>query len=188
MKKTLLLTCLILVTNFVLGQDRLFLKNGTVVSGKITSINKKVARIKLDKTGKIKRFTERDIERAMIQIDDKEVEFKYGKVPFLGEVLLGKLYDGRADLYVAQTYVAGHKDNNDFLGYKMGGTQSMYYVQKDSEEQLFDLNYDGAIFNKFHNRVSKYFKDCPSLSKRIKNKELTSGNIVEIIEIYDSCE
>lgn len=188
MKHLLIILCLLFTINFAYSQDKLFLKNGEIVTGVVTAINKEVVRIDSDKAGRVKRYTDKDVEKAIIFIDDKEVEFIYETVPFLGKVLLGKLYDGKVDLYTTQTYVAGGEDHTKLNNYRMGGQWSMFYMKKDKEDDFFDLNYNGAVFNKFHNRVSKYFDDCSSLSKQIKNKKLTMGDLEKIAEIYNSCE
>lgn len=188
MKYLLIILCLIFTGNSAFSQDKLFLKSGEIVTGVVIAINKEVVRIDSESAGKVKRYTDKDIEKAIILIDDKEVEFTYENVPFLGKVLLGKLYDGKVDLYTTQTYVAGGEDHTSPNGYRTGGQWTMYYMKRDNENKFFDLNYDGVLFNKFHNRVSKYFKDCSSLSKRIKNKELTMGDLEEIAVIYNSCE
>ena len=188
MKASLIILCLIFTLNPAFSQDKLILKNGEIVTGVVTAINKEVVRIDSESAGRVKRYTDKDVEKAIIFIDDKEVEFTYDNVPFLGKVLLGKLYDGKVDLYTTQTYVAGGEDHTKPNSYRMGGQWTMYYMKKDNEDKFFDLNYDGVLFNKFHNRVSKYFKDCPSLSKRIKSKELNMGDLEEIAEIYNSCE
>lgn len=188
MKNSLIILCLLFSINHAFSQDKLFLKSGEIVTGVVTAINKEVVRIDSDKAGRVKRYSDKDVEKAIIFIDDKEVEFVYENVPFLGKVLLGKLYDGKVDLYTTQTYVAGGEDHTKLNNYRMGGQWSMYYMKKDNEDKFFDLNYDGLVFNKFHNRVSKYFSDCKSLSKKIKNKELTMRDLDKIAILYDSCE
>ncbi|CAL68064.1 hypothetical protein [Christiangramia forsetii] len=188
MRYLLIIPSLIFTLNFAYSQDQLILKNGEIVTGVVTAINKEVVRIDSDDAGRVKRYTDRDVEKAIIFIDDKEVEFTYETVPFLGKVLLGKLYDGKVDLYTTQTYVPGGEDHTKPNNYRMGGQWSMYYMKKDKEDDFFDLNYDGVLFNKFHNRVSKYFNDCPSLSKKIKNKEFKMENLEEIAKTYNSCE
>lgn len=188
MKNLLLIIGLIFIVPFTYAQDKLILKNGEVITGEVTAINKDVVRIKSDAHDRVKRYSDKDVEKAFMLIGDEEVEFVYEKVPFLGKVLLGKLYDGKVDLYFTETYVAGGDDPTKPTGYRMGGQWAMFYMKRDNEDKFFDLNYRGVVFNKFQNRVSKYFKDCPSLSKRIKNKELTIEHLEEIAEIYDSCE
>lgn len=185
MKKILFFLGFVLSFNFNYAQDKLILKNGEVVTGRVTAINKSVVRIDSDDAGRVKRYTDKDIEKAVIIIDGKETEFYYKSVPFLGEVLLGEVISGKVSLYLTEYYQSG--GDNIRGNYIAGGQRSMYYLKKEGEDRFFDLNYQGVLFNKFQNRVSKYLQDCSGLSKSIKAGKLTLNDIHEIVETYNEC-
>lgn len=186
MNKVIFVSVLLFLFFDISAQDKLFLKNGEIETGKITAINRTVVRLHSDKAGRVKRFTERDIKKATMLVDGKDIEYTYENVPTLGRVLLGKLYSGRVSLYATELYIPGNVGSSGGP-YVSGGQYPMYYLKKEGENSFFDANYDGVLFNKFHNRVSKYFKDCPALSKRIKTKLLTMRDLEEICEMYDTC-
>ncbi len=188
--KIITLLLLVLTFNFSFSQDTLFFTDGTSKKGKVTQINKSVVKFIAVGTEKAKRYTDKDVEKAIIFDDGKPVEYFYDKVPTLGTTLLTKISSGKANLYVTESYMYG----NDYVEggkekHSFGGTILLYYAKRDSEDKYFDLNYDGAVVNKFKNRASKYLKDCQSLAQRIKNKEFGKLDVREIFEIYNNqCE
>jgi len=80
----------------------------------------------------------------------------------------------------------GSENINGFL--ETGGQLKTYYAKKEGDKKFFDLNYDGAVVNKFKTQVSKYFKDYPSLAAKVKPKELVKVDVVEICKMYYDCQ
>lgn len=190
MKYITLITC-IFFTLLSYGQDKLIFKDSTEKTGLVVEINKATVKFVADDTKKKKSYNQNDIDKVIVVEDGKELEYIYAKVPTQGTVLLAKLSNGangKAALYISEKYIYGtdYKDAGGFEKHNFGGSMVLYYAKRDNEEEYFDLNYDGAIVNKFKDRASKYLNDCPSLAERIKNKELGKFDLEEIFKIYDN--
>ncbi len=189
MKKRILFILLLVLTNTI-AQDTVFLKDGTTIEGSIYGIHKVDVRINIAENDKNKTIKGKDIEKVTMMIDDKEVLFTFDTVPFVGEVLLGTLIEGDVTLYLAMKYVPkGSKDPNKIISftYTKSGYIYMYYGKKQGEKNFFDFNYDGAVFNKFNKRVSKYLKKCKSVSKQVLEKKLKKEHIEDICTLYNAC-
>lgn len=98
----------------------------------------------------------------------------------LKENLTGKIY-----LYSNEVYNPGHSIPNGFggAGGMMfgGGSSTIYFLLiKDKITRV------GAKLKKKHLEL---FKDCPSLIKKIENKDLKRRNVYDIVKYYNTnCE
>ncbi|MGR7812904.1 hypothetical protein [Lacinutrix undariae] len=189
MKYILLIICLSF-TLFSYAQDRLVFKDGTEKSGKVIEINKSKIRFVADGTTKKKSYNQKDLTKIIVLEDGKSIEYLFASVPTLGNVLLAKISKGgddKASLYVTQSYIYSGtaSDDGGITRSTSGGIVLLYYAKRPNEKKYYDLNYDGAVVNKFKNRASKYLKDCPKLATRIKNGEFGKLDVRAIFKIYD---
>ncbi|MGB3606586.1 MAG: RICIN domain-containing protein [Psychroserpens sp.] len=169
------------------AQDTIYFKDGSTQTGKVIEMNKSVLKFTEEGTKKKKRYTNDDITGATILSEGNMLKYFYDKVPTIGTVLLTTVSSGKANLHVTESYMYGSYEKTVTADtYNSGGTIRLYYAKRDSEDSYFDLNYDGALVNKFKNRASKYLKDCPKLAKRIKNREFGKLDVEEIFEIYNN--
>ncbi len=171
-------------------QDKLIFKDGNEKTGKVIEINKSKIKFIADGTEKKKTYNQKDLDKVLVLENGEEVEYLFAQVPTLGTVLLAKISqggEGKASLYVTQSYIYGGdtKGVGGFTTHHNGGSVLLYYAKRDNEKNYYDLNYDGAVVNKFKNRASKYLKDCPELANRIKNREFGKLDVREIFRIYD---
>lgn len=182
-KSLLFLTALFFTVQFGNAQDTIYLKSGITDIGKMQSINKKVVVFKSKKTGKDKTYTDVNMRKAKFQIDGKPVVFTYHKVPFQGEVFLGKLISGKVDLFVA------YKDPSVKEGQPAKKEpKTYYYARKKNDGGYDDLNFDESLFKSFKKSGAKYFKSCRPLYKKIRAEKLKKEDLPEIVGKYNTCQ
>lgn len=181
-KKLLFLTLIFFTVQFSSAQDTIFLKSGVAEAGKMISINKTVVDFKLAKSGQRKTFSDANMRKAKFQINGKLVKFTFHKVPFLGEVFLGKLISGKIDLFVT------YKDPSVKDGQRAKGkTETYYYARKKKNGGYDDLNFNESLFKTFEKSGAKYFESCQSLYNKIRTKKLKKEDLPEIVEEYNKC-
>ena len=70
-----------------------------------------------------------------------------------------------------------YQDPNGF-GFFSSGTSYDYYIQKGSGF--------AEVGSRIDNEEIEYFKDCPTLYKKIKNKTFARNNIPQIVKFYNN--
>ena len=141
----------VLSYNFTFAQDTIFFKDKTSKTGKVKEINETVVRFIPDGSTKRIRYTRRDIERAIINIDGKNIDFVYDKVPFVGKVFLGKLISGKVNLYVTEKYIFGGNaysyNQDDLAKYFCLYENLMSFWHDLFPGKIYDLSYENLTGN-----------------------------------------
>ena len=107
------------------------------------------------------------------------------KPKILEEVIIGKV-----SLYQKVSY--GHSPGvvggaGSGFGFSAGYSYSIndYYLKREGENKAFHLGSTNLFSKNFKKAASDYFKDCPSLVKKIQNKEYKKKDIRLVIEFYN---
>jgi len=167
----------------------LFFKDGTEQSGwaKITNSNK--IKFRKQKGAKKKVFNSKELNSILIKEGEDEKEYvykktdKHNKVELLRVVIKGKinLFEKITNGYMAGAPMAG--------GGMSGGHHysiSNYYVSRSDVYNVNLLFSTGTLFGKsFKKKASEYFKDCPSLVKKLQDKVFRKGDLEKIVTYYN---
>ncbi len=195
-----LLPLYFLLTTTLLAQDKVYLKDGTIIEGAIVFIKDNIVRIE-DTTGKRKTIKKRKIDRLIENVKYHKNEGKYffldsdiykkatlsidtviyrtrkiswreagSPITIHSKWLVGKLISGNVSLYVGFTRVQNYR-------------VARYFLHREGEEEMQSITYYKKGFRK---RMSKYFKNCQKLSEKIKNKQYTYDDIFMILEHYNT--
>ena len=142
---------------------------------------------------KKKEYNYTEIEELKIVKDYVTEIYKYKIIVGMRPKLLRVIKEtkGKLNLYAIDFYVASEFNKtgspiDDFKGYEEHFRE--YYVSKGNEDIVIKLGSDRNIFGSqfFKKTAMKYFKDCPTLIKKIKNKEFNRQNdIKNIVEFYN---
>ena len=171
MKLILFIFC-VTFSSFCFSQDYLFLKNGTEIYGSVLYINK--AKVYFEDADTGDRKWHKKIEKLIDNVNENTIEYKVRDIDGLSSYLSGELVSGKASYYRIHKHVAGGQ-----------GYLSFYYIYKEGDKKAFkDL--PNSLTTPFHKRLSKYFSDCPTLSKKIKSKVYNYSDTEEIIKFYNT--
>ena len=190
----------------------IILKNDSIKNGYI-QLESSAFRVRFreDKEQKGKeKIDYNDIEKILLSADTpNEREFYYKKTDaskFLKFVEL--LHKSKYDVYVNSSndlslfYKDVDRSNvGDFLSFGSGFSNQPYRSTSQIKEYLMqvenpkyllkDKNVDELQFiysnRKLRKNAEFFFEGCPELIQKIKNKELKTDDIIEIIDFYNSC-
>lgn len=205
MKKIVIIIAFLFVLPITAQKEKAILhfKDGTSLKG-LVKITIQEDQIKFRKDKKSKKVIYNSKEVQSIEIYDKETDlfnlkgdtkhahYYYKKIknketypPRLLEIIL----DGKVKLYLdyiessTPSYIG---PNGMMMG---GGSQSIskYYVSKENEYLVTHLGDRGNLFSKnFKKAASEYFKDCPSLVKKIQDKVYGKKDIEAVVTYYNT--
>ncbi|NQX82654.1 MAG: hypothetical protein HRT66_11775 [Flavobacteriaceae bacterium] len=202
MKKVIvLLLVLVCMQGFAQKQrSTLYLRDGTVLKGlsKIRSNNK--VKFRVDRDSESKTYSYRDIDKIVINESGSMNTYQYKIIQRKNSniSLMSVVCEGKLNLYkLSNTYTTVHAGVPIGAGFGPGfgggfgssNTIIKYYVGDSKTDFVEKISTLGSIFRKsFKKTASKYFKDCPSLVKLIKNKTYGRDDIEEIVRYYnDKC-
>lgn len=204
MKKIILIIVISLTTNlanaqlsFLLKKHQkatIFLKNETKKEGYIKFLNNNKISFKEKKNGKASILNHNTVDKITTRINYKKCTFKYitienNQKPSLLEII----GEGKVILYEKSysTHNLPILTNNSF---NTNNTQSLthyteVFVSRPNDSIATDLDYKKFNRKHFFKKIIEYFKDCPSLIKKIKAKEYKRRDFIEIVDYYnDNCD
>jgi hypothetical protein len=181
-------------TNFEIKESTIYLTNGTQVTGELDyPINSAEKKIAIKVAGEKTKYKTIDIDKIVIKTSTKDLiyrsVFEYSnplrrkgfgsnKILLL-EIIVGKV-----------TLLSGNISGNRNLG--PGNSSSFYsqlnyYVVREGEEAVSCIYASGFVNpNSLFRQVGRdYFKDNPTIAKKIDDKVYTYENIVETIMEYN---
>lgn len=176
---------------------KLYLKSGDSITGlaKIDGDNNLF--FKKEKRAKKNKYTYKEVVGLKMFKDDLVKVFKYKLVVSVGPLLLRVENQENSKM---KLYSQSHYGVNSVPGNFQGGTYTpgfstgeiievkRYFInKKNSNHSVIKIWSDtnGRKDKVFRNRIVKYFKDCKSLVKKIKNKEYRRFQIYEIVDFYN---
>ncbi len=198
MKNILFLILITLLPLNFLSQTKravIYLKDGTKKKGiaRFSNYCSNVIMYKKNKNSKLKKLTKDDFYKViLIKGNDVEVyEFKTIKNP-KGDTLLLKFHiNGHLNLYsltdtvIYNNHSAGVKSEgfgNISLGTEHSATTFFLSRKNSNIVDYFPIH---SPLQSFKKKASKYFKDCPKLVEKIRNKEYQQKHIFEIVTFYN---
>ena len=117
----------------------------------------------------------------------------YVSLDVIGEekpLIVEQVIGGKVSLYqqVSHGYNPGYIGGaGSGFGFSAGYSYSIndYYLKREGENKAFHLGSTNLFSKNFKKAASDYFKDCPSLVKKIQNKEYKKKDIRLVIEFYN---
>ena len=182
--------------------------NLTMMS-KTINLKKEKVKFRANKKGKKSKYTPNKVDHIIFTIEYKEKEngkkiTKTKKAKYIPVYLNKKqtklgfvelIVDGKLRL-VGRTVLVQSGGNMMFPAHpsvpNSTAVFSPIYFLDHNEIMLLKEGEKPKVFNQvsltksFKNRASDYFKDCPRLQARIKNKELKKEDLEEIVNYYNS--
>ena len=174
MKKIFLASVLFLfLTSISYSQDQLFLKGDVQIDGTILQIGKFGLQVEDAKTGKKKWYKGKKILRAIDNRNGEKIEYKFRDINGMSKYLSAEIISGEMSYYMVHFYMTNNVgDGTPGSTYGVGNFNAEYFFYRKGDKKAF-YNVTPGVMSPFHKRVANYFSDCPSLSEKIKNKELT---------------
>ncbi len=191
MKKQFLILILLLssIANAQFGNTfesaTLQLRNNETLKGKAKILTDRTIKFRQSKNDEKVIYNHTTVKELEIFEDGKFEVYKYkiivGKRPILVKVI--KEYEGTINLYAIDFSVTSGTGplfiTDNFKHFYANKGTGDVVIKLGSSQQV----YGGPYFKK---TSVKFFKDCPSLVKKIKSKEYNRRrHIVEIIEYYN---
>ena len=181
----------------------LFLKNGSTLDGwaKITSNNN--IKYRASKEGIFEVWSYDRIDYIEFYNEDKVFTFEYVYFRHRKEgTLMEVLTSGEITLYSKNPDVYDAITSGDLgFGFGSNGTSirevapNSVLDQENSPRLLRDLYLKRksglpvlatvSIFRNWKKLMKNYFKDCPTLVRKIENNEFGSENLIEMVEFYN---
>lgn len=176
---------------------------------KTINLKKEKVKFRTTKKGKKSKYTPDKVDYIIFTIEYKEKEngkkvTKIKKAKYIPIYLNEKqtklgfvelIVDGKLRL-VGRTILIQSAGNTIFPDHpsvpNSAVVSSPIYFLDHNEIMLLKEGKRPKVFNQisltksFKNRASDYFKDCPSLQAKIKNKELKKEDLEEIVNYYNS--
>ena len=165
---------------FTLSQEsksgEIFFNNGNIIKGIVNVGNSKIS-VKKNIDGRSITFGHMGIDSVRIYNSDSVSSYIYKKHQ-KKILLLEVISTGKVQLFMytfPQVYGYG--------GFSGGGT--MHYLGRKGESSVTRLTVKGVVDKSFKKSTSKFFKDCPKLVEKIKNREYRRDDIIEIVNYYN---
>ena len=92
---------------------------------------------------------------------------------------LDVLEEGKVNLFTIE-YFATNTITNTNTSFRH------FYVQREFENRITLIAKDRMSSKRFIKKASKYFYDCPELILKIKNKEYSYKDVVNVIKFYNT--
>ena len=171
----------------------LIFRNGNILEGEAKILlNNRTIKFRNSKNKKTE-YDYKQIKELKILKDKETAIYKYKIIAGLPPKLLKviKETEGKVNLYAIDFYIVSEFNKNDFTkNYSKGYEEHFkdYYVSKGNENIVIKLGTDRNFVgsNYFKKTALKYFKDCPALIKKIKEKEFKRRNdIKKIVAFYN---
>ena len=205
MKKTILIIGILLISLNSKSQNQestLYFRNGEIKKGLTKIISSRKVKFRYHKKSAKEIYDYKVLKKIEIlekgDVIPKTYMFKLIKPKnshYSQPALMEPIVTGKMNLYMRTTVTNGLMMP---IGYGkfggIGGTMTMktefdnYYVCKDDSDIVIKLATIGrALFHKnFIKSASEYFKDCPILVDKIKNKTFKKRDIKRIVRFYNS--
>lgn len=106
---------------------------------------------------------------------------KWMKVMIVGKVNLYK-----KDAYMNYDSGISSSGFGGRIGTLGSGPVEHFYVSHEGNTEVFKITSLGDISRSFRKVASDFFKDCPVLEEKIKNKELKKEDIEQVVKFYNS--
>ena len=170
-------------------------RNGEIVKGEAKILGDGTIKFRENNKGEKSIYTYRQVKKLEINEDGVNECYKYkiiaGKKPKLMKVI--KEYPNKINLYGIKYSVAvGNSIGIGPLSVGLTDNFYHYYVNKGNGDVVIMLGSSQQVYGSRHFKKTalKFFKDCPSLIKKIKDKEFNRRkHMEEIIEYYkNECE
>ncbi|GEQ85350.1 hypothetical protein ULMS_08580 [Patiriisocius marinistellae] len=181
----ILFTAFNMVAQMDVNDDRLYLKDGTVLIGDV-KMNSNRTTIFENPEGEPKKFKNDKIDKVVFYKNGKRNTFKSiyfkksGKYQYLKLELVGNLTLYSKYIIYGPSGIPNAQHSGD----------TIYYYVRPNETELKKLKLDGFARMGINRKKSmKFFRDCPLLVSKIKNKEIEDITIKKMVHFYNNnCE
>ena len=175
-------------------RGELFLKNGESKNGLIKvgyhnkaltlSANDQTVFFKLDKKAKKEKFKQAKVDHFITRGNEY---YTYIPVSKNKRQLFKLIIDGKASLYFRKFYggTSTHTNSLNGMTTTLSSYDEEYYILKEGESKAHLYLADKVL--SVRKKALKYFSDCPSLVKELKDKKYGRKYFREIVEEYNKC-
>ncbi len=191
MKKILFLILLLSgLTNAQINKDKfhnatLNLRDGTVLKGQAKTFASGIIKFRKNKRDKKTVYNYKTAKSVILELEDTTEVYTYkilsGKKPRLMQIV--KEYPGKVNLYMVKL----HSINMRESGFSNEDISSTYYINKGKGDVVIKIALQFFIYGNRHFKKTAldFFKDCPALIEKIKNKEFKKRDIEAIVDYYN---
>jgi len=201
--RSLLLGVALLFCTATLNAQRseaiLTFKDGTVKKGFGKLISQDRVKFRKNKKSKAKKYPFKNLKHVKIKEYDEFHTYAYIRVqnkkkPRVLEVKL----TGYLSLYeLSRTYHSPHNFGGGAGGFGGGGASvgftfghsyniNNFYVRKEGQKEATHLGSNQLFSKNFKKAASAYFKDCPSLVKKIQSRTFKKRDLEKIVSYYNN--
>lgn len=172
----------------------LVFKDGTVLKGLAKVSGRHHIRYRKSKEAKAKRIHFSKLKKADIAFEEGIATFVY--LPKKGKnnpKIYKQLVEGNVSLYFWNTGGSNVGYNaaapGTFGGNRVVGSSfyiENYFIKRSQDDGLILFTGSTMYVRGYKKAVKKFFKDCPRLIEKVKNKEFKREQIVEIVQFYNN--
>ena len=202
MKKSIYLLLLLMLTSASYAKKpylevNIHLNDGSIKSGVAQLFefeSEPFIIFKTNNDSEIEEIESSTIEKIIYTIEDEEHEFVFIKVykgwkqvKIKGPVWLEVIEEGIATLYLTKTYVAASSTDGQGHRHVSQVGFSDYYIMRDGEPAAKLIATISTANNNqtFRAKAPLFFADYPELAAKIKKKEYTWRNLLEVVKLYN---
>ena len=197
--KNLLLAVALLICTANLNAQRseaiLTFKDGTVKKGLGKLISQDRVKFRENKNSKAKKYAFKNLKHVKIKDYDEFQTYAYiriqnKKTPRVLEVKVAgylSLYELSRTHYSPSGFAGGYGAGG-FSGPPMGYHYDInnFYVRKKGQKEATHLGSNHLFSKNFKKAASAYFKDCPSLVKKIQSRTFKKRDLEKIVNYYNN--
>ena len=176
----------------------LYRSDGTILKGLAKRSNDKLKYRKAKGESAI-RYDLTEFEKIIVFSEGEDEDQVYKKIHIKDEKkpeMLLVVAEGPVSIYQKEKtyYTSGYGAGlgvNGVSGHTFTGNNlsiNTLYLKKENEPEAIYLGSDKLFSKNFKKAAADFFSDCPTLVKRIMNKEYTKKELDKIVEFYnDQC-
>jgi len=196
--------CLLLATfchaQYDWTEGELFLKDGTILKGEIkiptpgnvdviASVTKERVKFRKEKKSEKTKYNQEQVEKIVFKdLDSMHGHFEYRSVSKKKKKIVRVLHRGKINVYskrVNMTSASPMHGGAPTMTFTSGSDE--FYVSREGDSYITLIKSRKPLSRSFKKRAMRFFEDCPSLVLKIKKKEYTEEDILQIVEEYENC-
>ncbi|WP_340065851.1 hypothetical protein [Ascidiimonas aurantiaca] len=206
MKKEIFFGICLLLFNFCNAQyswteGELFLKDGTILKGQIkiptpgnvdviALITKERVKFRKEKKSDKIKYGEEQVEKIVFKdLDSMHGHFEYQLVSKKKKKIVRVLHRGKINVFSKRVVITGGSSNMQTAipSVPFNTNSDEFYVSREGDAYVTLIKSRKPLSRSFKKNAMRFFKDCPSLVLKLKNKEYTEQDILQIVKEYENC-
>ncbi|MES2545815.1 MAG: hypothetical protein V4548_13095 [Bacteroidota bacterium] len=180
-------------TSFKIEDGTIYLSNGKQLTGKVNyPINSAESYISINIKKKKQSIDKTQIDKIVYNTSSGPLEYynlkifrnkKKNKIR-KNKKIVALSIKGKVSLYFSQ---GSHYEQRGNMSVPVYFTE--YYCKRENEEAASLIHVDNGVVNPnayFRYFAKRYFSDNPEIVAKIKSKEFTYRNLIEVVQFYNS--